>query len=144
LSFFFYRSDFKFTDQIAKLLRFDSSTKPDELVSLDDYVSRCDVEQKEIYYLVAPSRVAALNSPYYETFKKHGKEVLFLYHTIDDFVMNNLKEFGGRKLVSAETSSVDLEKKTETAEPEVAEGLTDLQGSTLCSWIKLNLGASKV
>jgi HSP90 family molecular chaperone len=44
---------------------------------------------------VAPSREAALQSPYYETFKKHKKEVLFLYNTIDDFVMSNIKEFGG-------------------------------------------------
>jgi hypothetical protein len=57
----------------------------------------CAPEQKHIYYLVAPSREAALQSPYYETFKKHKKEVLFLYNTIDDFVMSNVKEFGGER-----------------------------------------------
>ena len=66
-----------------------------QVCSLDDYISRCPPEQKHIYYLIAPSREAALQSPYYETFRKHKKEVLFLYNTIDDFVMSNVKEFGG-------------------------------------------------
>jgi HSP90 family molecular chaperone len=43
------------------------------MASLEEYVSRCPPEEKNIYYLVAPTRAAALESPYYETFKKHGK-----------------------------------------------------------------------
>ena len=88
--------DYKFMDQLAKLLMYESSVKPQgELITFDDYVSRCAPGQKEIYYLVAPNRDAALRSPYYETFKKHGKEVLLLYNTIDDFVMSNLKTYSG-------------------------------------------------
>ena len=49
----------------------------------------------QIYYLVAPNRATALKSPYYETFKKHNKEVLLLYHTVDDFVMSNIKTYEG-------------------------------------------------
>ncbi len=83
-------------EQLSKLLLFESSASPSgDVVSLDDYISRCSPEQKSIYYLVAPSRESALQSPYYETFKKHNVEVLFLYNTIDDFVMSNIKEFGG-------------------------------------------------
>jgi TNF receptor-associated protein 1 len=49
--------DYQFMDQLAKLLLFESSGKMDgELTSLDDYISRCAPEQKQIYYLVAPTR----------------------------------------------------------------------------------------
>ena len=93
--------DYTFMDQLSKLLLFESSaSKAGEVISLDDYISRCTPEQKHIYYLVAPSREAALQSPYYETFKKHKKEVLFLYNTIDDFVFSNIKEFGGKDSIS--------------------------------------------
>jgi HSP90 family molecular chaperone len=68
--------DFQFQDQLAKLLQFESTKDAEGTkVSLDDYVSRSTLEQKSIYYLVAPSRAAALQSPYLETFKKHGAEV---------------------------------------------------------------------
>lgn len=88
--------DFQFMDQLAKLLLFESSTKDDGvLTSLDDYISRCAPEQKQIYYLIAPTREAALSSPYYEIFQRHGKEVLLLYNSIDDFVMSNVKGFAG-------------------------------------------------
>jgi TNF receptor-associated protein 1 len=88
--------DYKSMDQLAKLLLFEtSSTSIGEVCTFDEYVARCPPEQKEIFYLVAPSREAALSSPYYETFKKHNREVLFLYNAIDDFVMGNLKQFSG-------------------------------------------------
>ena len=58
--------------------------------------------QQAIYYLCAPNRSVAEASPYYEGLKAAGTEVLFLYHPIDEFVMTNLREYGKRKLVSAE------------------------------------------
>ena len=89
--------DYQFTDQLAKLLLFESSTLTDgTLTSLDDYISRCPPEQKQIYYLVSPTRETALTSPYFEVFNKHGKEVLLLFNTIDDFVMTNIKNFAGQ------------------------------------------------
>ena len=154
--------DYQFMDQLSKLLMFESSAKMEgELVSLDDYISRCGPEQKHVYYLVAPSREAALASPYYETFKKHGKEVLLLYNTIDDFVMANVKTFAGRTLTSAETSAVDLaaeeEEKEEKEGDAAAEGeegkskaamgkkaLTDEQAQELCAWLSLTLGEARV
>ena len=91
--------DYQFTDQLSKLLLFESSKLDNNvLTSLDDYISRCPPEQKQIYYLVAPTRGTALSSPYYEVFQKHGKEVLLLFNTIDDFVMTNIKTFAGTSL----------------------------------------------
>jgi len=139
--------DFKFMDQISKLLLFESSGQDvGILTSLDDYISRCTPEQKNIYYLVAPSREAALQSPYYETFKKHGIEVLFLYTTIDDFAMANIKNFGGRPLISAETSSVDLNSERPVdAEKDIRENALDSeQVKELCGWLTATLGARRV
>lgn len=149
--------DFKFMDQISKLLLFESSARDaGDLISFDDYLSRCNPEQKNVYYLVAPSREAALSSPYYETFKKHGTEVLFLYSTIDDFVMGNVKTFGGRPLVSAETSTVDLSKEQPAApkkegeketsadskkdEETAAATLSEEEVAQLSDWLKKTLG----
>lgn len=144
--------DFKFMDQISKLLMFETSTgKSGDLTSFDDYISRCTPEQKNIYYLVAPTREAAMQSPYFETFKKHGIEVIFLYSTIDDFVMNNVKTFGGRPLISAETSSVDLNserpKDKEQSEEEIKKesaALNEDQIRVLCDWFTNTLGSNRV
>jgi TNF receptor-associated protein 1 len=107
-------TDATYSQDIAKLLRFESSANPaGTLTSLDEYISRMPVGQTSIYYLVAPHRGIAEASPYMEAFRggKGGAaadvEVLFLYSPIDDFVMNNLREFGGRKLVTAETAELD-------------------------------------
>jgi TNF receptor-associated protein 1 len=56
------------------------------------------------------SLTKAEQSPYYEIFKRNKTEVLFLYTPIDEFVMGNLQEYDGRKLVSAETGGIDLSK----------------------------------
>ena len=78
-------------DEIAKLLRFESSKiGAGEIISLDEYTSRMPPEHKKIYYLTAPSRQLAETSPYFEIFKKTNTEVLFCYSDIDDFVMTNL------------------------------------------------------
>eukprot|EP01041_Mallomonas_annulata_P002154 gene2154-4192_t len=143
--------DFKFQDQLAKLMLFESSAKDEgDLISLDEYVSRLTPESKKIYYLVAPTRTAALQSPYYETFRKHGTEVLLLYNMIDDFVMANLKTYAGRTLVSAETSQVDLKEKKEDEENDESKEddkdskLGETEVSELCEWLKTSLGQQRV
>ena len=61
---------------LAKLLYFESSSMKDgELTSLDEYIARCTPEQDQIFFLCAPNRALAEASPYYETFKAHGREV---------------------------------------------------------------------
>ncbi|KAJ1432449.1 Hsp90 protein-domain-containing protein [Ochromonadaceae sp. CCMP2298] len=147
--------DYAFMTHLSKLLLFETSiSSPGELTSLDDYISRCSPEQKHLYYLVAPNREAALSSPYYETFKKHNIEVLLLFNTIDDFVMSNVREFGGRTLTSAETSSIDLRtdggkldevEKVKEEEEEKDGGkkgeLTAEQATEFCEWLQLCLGS---
>jgi len=110
-------TDFENKNEIAKLLRFETSRgEPGELVSLDDYVGRMSPEQNdEVYWLLAPTRDSALSSAYMEAFKAKGIEVLLLYSTVDEFVMNNLMNYGGKSIVSAEAAKLDLSDSAETA-----------------------------
>lgn len=103
--------DFVHKADIAQLLRFDTSLGENQECSLDDYISRMPLDQKNIYYLSAPNRSFALSSPYFEQFDKSGTEVLFLYHAVDDFVMKTLEKYNKRPLVSIE--SADVKKSAE-------------------------------
>ncbi|EQC28092.1 hypothetical protein SDRG_14185 [Saprolegnia diclina VS20] len=127
--------DFQNKAALAKLLRYESSAlDPEATTSLDEYVSRASPDQSEIYYICAPSREMALQSPYYEAFKKTKKEVIFAYHPVDDFVMNNVEEFNGRKIVSAENAKLDLQDDD-------SEGakLTGEAADLFTAWLKLHL-----
>ena len=137
-------SDYAYRDEIAKLLRFESSkSEAGKLISLEEYVERMVEGQKEIYYINGPSRTAAESGPYVEAFRKRNIEIIYTLEPIDDFVMNHVAEFDGKKLVSADRGDLDLsaikssedkeEKETESAlEGEVAKSLT--------GWIKEALG----
>lgn len=136
--------DYAYRDEIAKLLRFESSkAEAGKLISFSDYVGRMAEGQKEIYYINGPSRTAAESGPYVEAFRKKDIEIIYTLEPIDDFVMNHLGEFDGKKLVSADRADLDLsaikstgdaaEKESESSlEPEVVKSLT--------AWIKEALG----
>jgi len=115
--------DFVHKADIAQLLRFDTSLGENQECSLDDYISRMPLDQKNIYYLSAPNRNFALSSPYFEQFDKSGTEVLFLYHAVDDFVMKTLEKYNKRPLVSIE--SADVKKSAE--ETKADEKLDDAE-----------------
>ena len=144
--------DFESQQQLSKLLYFETSKgMAGELVSLDEYVSRCPPEQNDIYYLFAPSRELALQSPYMETFLKSKREVIFIYSAIDDFVMANLKQFEGRNLLSADRSELGLndddssenDDKDSSDDSNAAKGLTSSEATDFCAWFQTTL-ASKV
>ncbi|XP_013119443.1 heat shock protein 75 kDa, mitochondrial [Stomoxys calcitrans] len=89
-------------EDIAKLLRFESSkNKEGNRISLEDYAKNVG-EQKDIYYLAAPNRVLAESSPYYESLKKRDVEVLFCYEPYDELVLMQLGMFKSKNLVSVE------------------------------------------
>ncbi|XP_012140839.1 TNF receptor associated protein 1 [Megachile rotundata] len=95
--------DQKDKEEIAKLLRFESSASaPDEVISLEDYTKRMPSDQKKIYYLVAPSRSLAEQSPYYESLKKRNTEVLFCYEPHDDVIFLHLRQYKSHQLISIE------------------------------------------
>jgi molecular chaperone HtpG len=129
--------DFTHKDQLVKLLRFESSlTEKGKTTSLADYVTRLGADQKEIYYLVGPNRAAIESGPYLEGFKARNLEVLFCYEAVDEYVMNNFREFDGKKLVAADHADVKL---PDIPKPDGA--LSEDDTKKITDWLKDTLGA---
>ena len=123
-------------EQLMKLLRFESSlTDKTRHTSLADYVSRMGGGQKEIYYLVGKDRTAIESGPYLEGFKARNLEVLFCYEPVDEYVMNNAREFDGKKLIAADHADVKL---SDIPKPEGALSEDDTKKLTV--WLKESLG----
>ncbi|XP_063606991.1 heat shock protein 75 kDa, mitochondrial-like isoform X1 [Penaeus indicus] len=122
-------------EEIAKLLRYESSGKPaEEAVTLPEYISRMAENQKDIYYLAAPSRELAESSPYFEALKKRNVEVLFCYESYDEVVLMQLQQFGSRKIVSVEK---ELRQDKEDVNFDDAEsGLRRTEANELMNWLK--------
>jgi molecular chaperone HtpG len=129
--------DYTHKDSIVKLLRFESSlTDKGKNTSLADYVSRMGSEQKEIYYLVGPNRAALESGPYLEGFKARNLEVLFCYEPVDEYVMNNVREFDGKKLTAADHADVKLSDI-----PKLEGALSEDDTKKLTAWLKETLGS---
>jgi molecular chaperone HtpG len=117
--------DFGNRDEIAKLLRFTSTSsatdEPD--VSLAGYAARMKDGQQHIYYLMAPGLAAAKASPHLEAFRKKGIEVLLLGEGegIDNWVVASLREFDGKRLQSVAQGSGDLSELEDEAETKAKE-----------------------
>ncbi len=128
--------DFAHKDQLVKLLRFESSlTEKGKTTSFADYVSRMGSEQKEVYYLMGPNRASIEAGPYLEGFRARNLEVLFCYEPVDEYVMNNVREFDSKKIVAADHGDVKL-----TDIPKAEGALSDDDVKKLTDWLKETLG----
>lgn len=96
-------------DRIVPLLLFESSNDPDKRTTLKDYLGRMKDGQEAIYYITGESRSIVENSPLLEGFRKKDYEVLFLTDPVDEFVVDNLPEFEGKKLRSVGRGELDLD-----------------------------------
>jgi len=122
--------------KIAKLLRYHSTKSGDEMTSLDDYVSRMTEEQKGIFYVTGESKKSVENSPFLEKLKKKGFEVLYMVDPVDEYAVQQMKEYEGKKLICATKEGLDLgddddEKKKFEEDKAAAEGLCKLMKEVL-------------
>ncbi|XP_024396599.1 heat shock protein 90-2 [Physcomitrium patens] len=123
--------------KLADLLRYHSTKSGDEMTSLKDYVTRMKEGQKDIYYITGESKKAVENSPFLEKLKRKGLEVLYMVDAIDEYAVGQLKEYDGKKLVSATKEGLMLED-TEEEKKKKEEKKTRFE--PLCKTIKDILG----
>merc|ERR1712088_488326 len=114
--------------KLAGYLRFYTSASGDDFCSFADYVSRMKETQKDIYYITGESREVVATSSFVERMKKKGLEVIYMTEPIDEYVVQQLKEFDGKNLVSVTKEGLELpedeeEKKKKEADKEKFEPL---------------------
>merc|ERR1719310_2598069 len=114
--------------KLAGYLRFYTSASGEEMCSLSDYVSRMKETQKNIYYITGESKEVVAASSFVEKLKKRGLEVVYMTEPIDEYVVQQLKEFDGKNLVSVTKEGLELpedeeEKKKREADKEKFEPL---------------------
>jgi molecular chaperone HtpG len=96
--------------KIAELLRYHSSKSGEEMVSFKEYIARMKEGQKFIYYITGESRQQVTNSPFIEKLKNKGYEVLYLVDPIDEYAIQQLKEFEGKQLKCCTKEGLEIEE----------------------------------
>merc|ERR1712108_74927 len=114
--------------KLADLLRYHSSASGDDVTSLKEYVSRMKENQKSIYYITGETRDQVANSAFVERVKKRGYEVIYMTEPIDEYCVQQLREYDGKTLVSVTKEGLELpedeeEKKKHEEDKTKFEGL---------------------
>ncbi|MFH4982596.1 hypothetical protein AB6A40_009305 [Gnathostoma spinigerum] len=99
--------------KLSEFLRFYTSQSGEEPCSLKDYVSRMKENQKQIYYITGESKEAVSTSSFVERVKKRGFEVIYMTDPIDEYCVQQLKEYDGKKLVSVTKEGLELPEDEE-------------------------------
>jgi len=123
--------------KLAEFLRF-YSTHGDDMTSLKDYITRMKSTQKDIYFITGESKKAVENSPFIEGFKKRGLEVLFMTEPIDEYMVQQLKDFEDHKLVNITKEGVKMPDETEEEKKKHEE--EKKANENLCKVVKEILG----
>merc|ERR1719195_391648 len=133
--------------KLAGYLRFATSASGEDMCSLNDYVSRMKENQKDIYYITGESKEVVAASSFVEKLKKRGLEVVYMTEPIDEYVVQQLKEFDGKNLVSVTKEGLDLpeddsEKEKKENDMKKFEGLCKVMKDILDK--KVETEANKV
>jgi molecular chaperone HtpG len=123
--------------KLAELLRYNSSKSGEEMTSLKDYVTRMKEGQNDIYYITGENLNAVKASPFIEKLKKRGYEVLYMVDPIDEYAVQQLKEYDGKKLVCCTKEGLQLEQ---TEEEKASLEETKAKFENLCRTMKDVLG----
>lgn len=123
--------------KLSEFLRYHTSKSGEELISLKEYVARMKEGQKDIYIITAESRAAAAASPFVEALKKRDFEVIYMVDPIDEYVIQQLKDFDGHKLKNASKEGLEFDN-TEDEKKRLEEQKASFEG--LCKLCKEVLG----
>jgi len=123
--------------KLADLLRFYSSKSGDEMVSFKDYLGRMKDPQKNIYYITGESKKVVETSPFLEVLRKKGFEVLYMTDPIDEYAVQQLRDYDGKKLICATKEGLELEMSDEEKKAKEEEGKSF---EALCKKVKEILG----
>merc|ERR1712227_351793 len=124
--------------KFAELLRFRSSKCPDESVSFKEYISRCSTKQKNIYYIIGENIITIKKSPFIEKLISKNIEVLFMTDPMDEYCMQQLKEFEGYKLVCVTKEGFHLDEFDENERKKFDKLVEEY--ADLCSVVKEIIG----
>lgn len=100
-------------NKLSDLLRYHTSASGDEVCSLKDYVGRMKETQKHIYFITGENKEQVANSSFVERVKKRGFEVVYMTEPIDEYVVQQMKEFDGKQLVSVTKEGLELPEDEE-------------------------------
>jgi molecular chaperone HtpG len=123
--------------KLAELLRYPSTKSGEETTSLKDYVTRMKENQKEIYYITGENQKQLESSPFIEQCKKRGYEVLYMCDPIDEYAMQQLKDFEDKKFVCVTKEGLKFDE-TDDEKKKAEEEKTAFEN--LCKLIKEILG----
>merc|ERR1712013_812106 len=102
--------------RLAKLLRFRSSNDPEKMTSLADYIGRMKDKQETIFFMAGGSLDEVKNSPFVERLLKKGYEVLYLVEPVDEYCIQSLPEFDGKKFQNVAKEGVKIDEKDKSEE----------------------------
>lgn len=127
--------------RLAKLLRFYSSRDPEHQTSLSDYVERMKNKQDAIYFVAASSKEEAMSSPFVERLLKKGFEVLYLTEPVDEYCIQSLPEFDGKKFQNVAKEGLKMEEGEKAKERQEA---LEKEFEPLINWLKENALKDKI
>merc|ERR1712170_160389 len=127
--------------KLAELLRFSTSSPGDDQSSLKDYVTRMKENQNDIYFITGENKETVASSSFVERLVKKGYEVLYMTEPIDEYCVQQLKEYDGKKLVSVTKEGLEL-PEDEEEKKKFEEDKAKFE--KLCETIKEILGSSRV
>ena len=100
-------------EKLSDLLMFYSTKSSDNMVTFKEYIENMQESQKSIYYITGESKKAVENSPFIEKCKKRNYEVLYLTDPIDEYCVQQLKEFDGKTLVCVTKEGLKFDETEE-------------------------------
>jgi len=122
--------------KVAELMRYQSTKSGDEVISFREYADRMKEGQEDIYYITGESVQQVSTSPFLETLRKKGIEVLYLVDPIDEYAVQQLNEYDGKKLKSVTKEGLDLDDEEDKAKTEELKA----EFEPLCKLVKEVLG----